>query len=179
VRFDPERHHRRSIRLPGYDYTRPGAYFVTLCIRGRECLLGDVRAGQMHLSECGRIVADCWQWLGERYPYVTLDAWVVMPNHLHGILTFKGVTDGRIEADSAKRKSLGSVIGAYKTVSTRHVNKIRGRSGLPLWQRDFYEHVVRREEDLRRIRAYILDNPRRWSVDQQNPRTMAGPEFET
>lgn len=87
-----ERHNRRSIRLKGYDYTRDGVYFVTICTRGRACVFGSVVDGETRLNEYGRAVADCWTWLAERYPYVHLDQWVVMPNHTHGIIV---ITDDR------------------------------------------------------------------------------------
>jgi putative transposase len=94
--YDPSRHHRRSIRLKGYDYSRPGAYFITIVAQDRACLFGKVVDGVMHLSEVGQIVAESWQWLAAQYDYVTLDAWVVMPNHLHGIIviTDQGGDDG-------------------------------------------------------------------------------------
>jgi REP element-mobilizing transposase RayT len=84
--YDVEQHYRRSIRLRGYDYTHPGVYFVTLCTQKRECLLGEIIEGQMRLNEVGRTVMECWVWLGQQYPYVELDSWVIMPNHLHGII---------------------------------------------------------------------------------------------
>jgi REP element-mobilizing transposase RayT len=87
------RHHRRSVRLKGYDYAQAGAYFVTICTQNRECLFGDVTDGQVRLNEWGQVVADSWLWLSDRYPYV-LDEWVVMPNHLHGIMILTG-PDGR------------------------------------------------------------------------------------
>ncbi|WP_371821117.1 hypothetical protein [Chloracidobacterium sp. D] len=93
MRYDPERHHRRSIRLKDCDYTRMGAYFVTLCTQGRVCLFGEIVAGEMRLNEYGEIVAESWRWLATQYDYVELDEWVVMPNHLHGIIVITG--DGR------------------------------------------------------------------------------------
>lgn len=190
--YDPERHHRRSIRLRGYDYTRDGAYFVTLCVRDRTCLFGEVVNGEVRLSAAGRIVAEAWTWLAAQYPYVALDAWVVMPNHLHGIIVMGdggGVDDGGTGgsrtartgdahastggADASmgpvKRKPLGRLIGAFKTVSTKRLNEMRGTPGAVLWHRDFYEHVIRDAADLRRIRAYIAANPARWGRDRNHP----------
>ncbi len=181
--YDPERHHRRSIRLRGYDYTQAGAYFVTLCARDRACLFGEVVNGDVRLSDAGRIVADAWEWLAVQYPYVALDAWVVMPNHLHGIIVMVDGDDGGRggsrtaptgDAPSGtvvvKRKPLGRLIGAFKTVSTKRINEIRGTPGATLWQRNYYEHVIRGDADLRRIRAYIADNPARWGRDRNPPR---------
>ena len=84
--YDPEIHHRRSIRLRGYDYSQPGAYYVTLCTQGKEHLFGEIPEGEMHRNEWGDHVARCWEWLGQQYPYIDLDEWIVMPNHLHGII---------------------------------------------------------------------------------------------
>jgi REP element-mobilizing transposase RayT len=86
VTYDPSRHHRRSIRLKGYDYSQAGAYFVTLCAQGRECLFGEVVDGEMRLNDAGHIVAESWQWLATQHDYVELDEWIIMPNHLHGII---------------------------------------------------------------------------------------------
>jgi putative transposase len=93
--YNPARHHRRSIRLRGHDYTRAGAYFVTICVQNRECLFGNVVDGNVRLNGLGRIAAECWEWLAEQYFYVELDEWVVMPNHLHGIIVIHSRTAPR------------------------------------------------------------------------------------
>jgi REP element-mobilizing transposase RayT len=199
---------RRSIRLKDHDYTKAGAYFVTLCTHERACLFGAVAGGEMRLNEYGRKAADCWLWLAERYPYVRLDEWVVMPNHLHGIIVImddhagggRGGSDGGrggsrtaptgprdiptgphdgpmgppsgagdLRIGSAKRKPLGRLIGAFKTVSTKHVNDIRSTPGAKLWQRNYYEHIIRDDPSLHRIREYIANNPLRWTLDRENP----------
>ncbi|MBK8020034.1 MAG: transposase [Chloroflexi bacterium] len=153
---------RRSIRLQGYDYRLAGAYFVTLCTHQRECLFGDIFDGVMLSNSFGNMVASAWCWLAEHYPYVDLDTWVLMPNHLHGILVLSS-------ADSAdKPKSLGRLIGAFKTVSSKAINQVRETPAAPVWQRNFYEHVIHNESDLNRIREYILYNPARWSEDEEN-----------
>lgn len=187
MKYDPAKHHRRSIRLKGYDYTQPGWYFVTICVQNRECLLGEIRDGVMHHNEFGNIVAECWQWLAEQYPYVDLDECVVMPNHFHGIL---GITDkiptvDELDGDDrrrggsrtaptmgtpdnpmmVKRKPLGRLIGAFETVSTKKINQIRGTQGAKLWQRDFWDHIIRNETELNRIRQYIRHNPMNWQSD--------------
>jgi len=176
-----ERHRRRSIRLKGYDYTRDGAYFVTLCTQERVCVFGTVADGEMQLNECGRGVVDSWLWLAERYPYVHLDEWAVMPNHMHGIIVIvddrRGGRGGSRTAPTGpvgqtaapiKRKPLGRLIGAFKTVSTRRVNDIRSTPSTKLWQRNYYEHVVRDDLSLRRMRGYIAGNPSRWELDREN-----------
>lgn len=108
-------HHRRSIRLKGYDYAQAGAYFVTMCTQDRVCLFGDVVDGQMRLNECGQVVADAWSWLSGRYPYVALDEWVVMPNHLHGIMVLTG-PDGRGGSRTAPIRTRGSMAGLTESV---------------------------------------------------------------
>ena len=105
---------RRSIRLPSYDYSRAGAYFVTLCIRGRECLLGEVVNERVKLSDVGNFVKEAWEGLRMQYSYVELDEYVVMPNHLHGVIVIPSDTPSVTE-----RKSLGRVIGAFKTISSQ------------------------------------------------------------
>ncbi len=168
------RHHRRSIRLKGYDYAQAGAYFVTMCTQGRVCLFGDVVDGQMQLNECGQVVADSWLWLSGRYPYVGMDEWVVMPNHLHGIIILSepDCRGGSRTAPTKNRKSIGRLIGAFKTVSTKRLNAMRSTPGVPVWQRNYYEHIVRSEESLTRIRQYIVDNPARWEEDPENPQAV-------
>jgi len=177
--YDPEIHHRRSIRLRGYDYSQPGSYYVTLCTQGKEHLFGQIVEGEMHRNELGDYIAGCWQWLAKRYPNVVLDEWTVMANHLHGIIV---ITDGaggsrtaRVVVDSncrggsrtapTKRKPLGRLVGAFKTMSTDRVNEMRGTPGSLLWQRDFYDHIIRNEDELNKIREYIRTNPLRWDTD--------------
>lgn len=178
------KHRRRSIRLKGYDYAQAGAYFVTMCTRDRVYLFGDVVDGQMQLNDCGQVVADSWLWLSGRYPHVDLDEWLVMPNHLHGIMILTG-PDGRGGSQTAptkNRKPLGRLIGAFKTVSAKRLNRVRNTPGVPLWQRNYYEHIVRSEESLHHIRQYILDNPSRWNEDRENPQAVGAvrepPPFE-
>lgn len=110
-----ERHNRRSIRLKGYDYTRDGAYFVTICTQGRAHVFGSVAKGEMRLNECGRVVADCWTWLAEQYPYVHLDQWIVMPNHIHGIIV---ITDDPDETQT---------VGAFDRGVQNRVHQTRQR----------------------------------------------------
>jgi REP element-mobilizing transposase RayT len=187
MKFDPKIHHRRSIRLKGYDYRQAGGYFVTLVAQGREMLFGEVVNGEMVLNNFGKIVAETWQWLEMQYPYVALGEWVIMPNHFHGII-FIMDDDGRggsrtapttnpqpVPAnpqpipDAAKRKPLGRLIGAFKTVSTKHINIARHTEGATVWQRDFYEHILRNETELDHITSYIESNPARWADDNDDP----------
>jgi REP element-mobilizing transposase RayT len=173
--YDPEIHHRRSIRLRRYDYSQPGSYYVTLCTQGKEHLFGQIVEGEMHRNEWGDHVARCWEWLGQQYPYIDLDEWTVMPNHLHGIIVITAPTNTRLivgrggsRTAPTKRKPLGRLVGAFKTVSTDDINQLRGTPARPLWQRDFYDHIIRNEDELNKIREYIRTNPLRWASDPDN-----------
>ncbi|MBI3742760.1 MAG: hypothetical protein HY261_00530 [Chloroflexi bacterium] len=171
---------RQSIRLPEYDYHRTGWYFVTLCTFHREALFGEVTEGRMVLNEAGKIVERCWWEMAEHFDGLVLDAMVVMPNHLHGLVGL-APSEGRAHFKCAPTKEyrLGDVVRAFKVFSTRTVNKTRGGDGLPLWQRNFHEHVLRRPEEMVSIRRYIRENPQRWNDDSDNPRFLrldhAGP----
>lgn len=123
--YDPLRHHRRSIRLPGYDYSQNGAYFITLNVQQRACVLGSIENGVMHVSALGLLVAETWTWLADQYEYVSLGAWVVMPDHLHGII--------QLRSDTGKVKPLGQIIGAFKTVSTKRINAALRTPGTHFW----------------------------------------------
>ena len=183
---DVQGHRRRSIRLRGYDYAQAGAYFVTICTRNRECLLGDVEEGEMHLSEFGRLAQTTWEDLPRHYPHVRLDAWIVMPNHVHGIIVLTDVDDTPVGAGfkpaptnnaGSSRHGLPEIVRAFKTFSSRRINAARSAVGAPFWQRNYYEHIIRNDESLNRIRQYIEDNPARWHEDPENPAVRrAGPD---
>jgi putative transposase len=115
------------------------------------------------------IVSATWQWLPEQYPYVELDTWVVMPNHFHGIVFLLDDRRGGARPAPTKRKPLGRLIGAFKTVSTKRINELRTTPGQPVWQRNYYEHVIRNEVDLEEIREYIQNNPLKWLDDENHP----------
>jgi len=189
--YDPERHHRRSIRLKGYDYSQVGAYAVTLVSRLRDSLFGEIVDGQMMLNAVGEVIAATWRWLAGHYPYVTLDTWVVMPNHLHGIIVLAGDDRRGEEAGDAispsrqadipassplpphgtQPGSLSAIIQTYKAESTRRVNRVLGLhgSGSHIWQQNYYERIIRNEREMDAIRAYIANNPIQWAVDRENP----------
>lgn len=167
---------RRSLRLKHYDYAQAGAYFVTLCSHDRVNLFGEIVQGEMHLSAAGKIVAEEWQRSTEIRPEIELDEWVVMPNHLHGIVVINrddrvgahGRTPLReINPNSLYRlpRSLGSFIAGFKPSATKRINEMRHTPGVAVWQRNYYEHVVRDAADLRRIREYIATNVLRWQLD--------------
>jgi putative transposase len=171
TQFDPKIHHRRSIRLKGYDYSQAGIYFVTMVTKGRKNLFGEVLDGEMRLNECGEIIAETWQWLAIQYPYIELGAWIVMPNHFHGILIIDDSCWGgsRTAPTGMKRKTLGRLIGAFKTVSTKKMNILRHSEGSILWQRDFYDRIIRNQQELELTWRYIESNPARWKTDNDNP----------
>ncbi|MFQ3583079.1 MAG: transposase [Chloracidobacterium sp.] len=176
------RPNRRSIRLQGYDYTQPGAYFVTIVARDRVCLFGEVVGGEMQLNEYGQIVCEEWFKTTALRPYVRLDEneFVVMPNHVHGIIRIVddvgatrrvAPTTDTMDATppGPEPGSIGAIIGQFKSVTAKRINTRRGTPGLPVWQRNYYEHIIRNEESLNRIREYIGSNPMQWELDRENP----------
>ncbi len=176
--YDPERHHRRSIRLRGYDYTQPGAYFITIVTHERACLFGNVVNGAMQLNPLGEIVRAEWFKTAELRPSVQLDAdeFVVMPNHIHGIIWIvDDVGARRRRAPTGEQfgkpvpGSIPTIVRAFKSAATKRINALRGTPGAPVWQRNYYEHVIRNDADLRHIRDYIQTNPARWALDSENP----------
>jgi REP element-mobilizing transposase RayT len=175
--YDPERHHRRSVRLRGWDYAAAGLYSVTLCVQDRACLFGEVVGERVRLSEAGAVARACWEAIPEHHARVVLDAFVVMPNHMHGVIGLLGpAPPSRAGAAALPRPapgSLGVVVGTYKAAVTRQLR----RSGHEhfRWQRGYHEHVVRSERTLNRLRHYIDQNPLRWSLDPENPARHAGP----
>ena len=183
---NPERPHRRSNRLRGFDYTQAGAYFVTIVAQERTSFFGLVCSEEMRPNEAGRMACRIWESLPLRFPAIEMDSFVVMPNHLHGIVLIhqepvgaplvgaRRSATGESRATTRVAPTLGDVIGAYKSLTTvEYVRGVRTMNWPPfhkrLWQRNYYERVVRDEESLESIRQYILDNPARWSLDPENP----------
>ena len=152
---------RKPLRLKYHNYSQHHAYYVTVCVRGRECVLSKVKDDKVLLSKYGEIVKQQWLWLSEKYPYVKLDKFVVMPNHFHGILT--------IDDNNEESMSLGQLVGAFKTTSSKAINQLKQISGKPFWQRSFYERVIRNEKEFQDIQEYIVNNPLQWSIDRENP----------
>jgi REP element-mobilizing transposase RayT len=160
---------RKPLRFQGYDYSQPGAYFVTVCTDDRRCLFGQIIGGVVQLSKFGSAVEACWQALTQHYSHVELDSFVVMPNHIHGIVR---LTDGAaIDERGKTRHGLPEIIRAFKAFSSRQINALRHRTE-PVWQRNYYEHIIRNEESLNQIREYIETNPLRWHIDRENPEVM-------
>ena len=162
--YDQTSHHRRSIRLKGYDYSQAGAYFITLNTADKRKLLGRLHEGTIELSEAGRIVHDIWSQLAS-LPGIELDEWVIMPDHVHGILVIDGTLPERITSGVTRYErrtmTLPKAVGRFKMQSAKLINQLKQTPGVPVWQRDYYEHIIRDDAALERIRSYIRDNPRR------------------
>lgn len=173
--FDPKIHHRRSIRLKGYDYARDGAYFVTIVTWQREMLFGEVVDGVMVLNDMGEIVREEWERAPIVRPYIELGAYVVMPNHIHGILIFNVGATRRVAPTKTTLQSgsLGAVIGQFKSIVTKRINTLHNSPGVPVWQRNYYDRIIRNEREMSRIWDYIEANPARWEKDEENTENIA------
>jgi REP element-mobilizing transposase RayT len=178
-KFDPQRHHRRSIRLKGFDYASAGAYFVTIVTHQRDTLFGEIINGEMQLNNFGHIADECWRAIPDHFPNVELGAYVVMPNHVHGVIV---INDGPATNSSpvvgarhasplrprgVQPKSIGAIVGSFKSAVTRRIGREYNSTGV--WQRNYYEHVIRNEQEWDRIHRYIESNPSQWDEDSQNP----------
>jgi len=248
MKYDPTKHHRRSIRLPGYDYASPGAYFVTIVTYRHACLFGKMQNNKMQLTKLGQIVEEHWRDISEHFPNVELGTFVVMPNHIHGIIILHAdairgvvstpeilhnhprrgvvstpeishdhsrmdvVSTPEISHDHSRmdvvstpeilnnqprrgvvstpeilnnqprrgvvstpiitvpQPTLGQVVAYFKYQSTKQINTILDSAGTPIWQRSYYEHIIRNEDEHERIHLYIESNPVNWMDDDENPR---------
>ena len=185
MKYNRQLHHRHSIRLKEYDYSQPGAYFFTVVTTGRTSLFGKIVNGEMDLNELGRIVLAAWMDLPNHYPYIELGTFVIMPNHVHGIVVFTTETNDAnhvvagLRPTPMRRHGLPEIMRAFKSFSARRVNEDLGTMGHPLWQRNYYEHVIRDEKEWDRIRQYVESNPLRWEQDHENPAYQASTNRET
>ncbi len=169
--------YRRSTRLKDYDYSQAGGYFITICTCNNIFLFGRIVQGKMNLSELGRIVEEEWFISAEIRPEIQQDAFVIMPNHIHGIAVITDINcDGAMKERAHGRaplrrvpRSLGSFVAGFKGATTRRINVLRKTPGASVWQRNYYEHVIRNEKDLNEIREYIQNNPLQWALDEENP----------
>lgn len=169
-------HHRRSIRLAGHDYASEGGYFITIVTHGRLCLFGQVVEGEMKLNEFGKIVWEEWFKSASirKEIELDLDEFVVMPNHIHGIVYING--DGGwgdrpvapTKPIGPAPKSIGSFVGGFKSSVTKRINALRYTPGAPIWQRNYYEHIINSEKDYENIVNYIDSNPLQWELDKEN-----------
>lgn len=173
---------RRSIRLPDFDYTRPGAYFVTICAHDRACLFGEIVDGEMRLNRWGEVVQQTWDAVPGHFSNVALDQFVIMPNHVHGIIVLNDddrvgaqfIAPGNImsTANSGainRAPTIGNIVRCFKARCTYVINLLRHTPTPPVWQRNYYEHVIRNDHDLTTIRDYIAGNPARWTDDENHP----------
>ena len=194
---DPNKHHRpfgntqgrRSIRLKGWDYSRPGAYFVTVCTQNRKCLFGEIKNDEMELNGLGQVVWDRWNRIPYHFKHVQLDVFQIMLNHIHGILFIvdvgakhseihnREVGKNQIRNASPLRNrphgtqpgSLSAIMQNFLSVSIRNISQIRQTLGDKVWQRNYYDHIIRNENGLNQIRDYITGNPSKWDLDKENP----------
>ncbi len=158
---------RKWPRLRGFDYGQEGFYFITICTFSRACLFGAAAQGRVDLSPVGEVVARCWFGIPQHCPHVDLDEFVVMPNHVHGILAIVSGADGKLE--SAGMTGIPTIVGGFKAAVTKEVRAMEGFASTRVWQSRYYEHVIRSEISLRDIRQYIVDNPLKWDLDVENP----------
>jgi putative transposase len=172
---------RQSTRLPGYDYSQEGAYFVTICTNKHQLLFGNVTDGVMLLNPYGEIAQNCWTEITQHFANVELSAYVIMPNHIHGILVTKDASWTKVLSQQINHSesfgkpvsfSLPTIIRSYKSAVTRRINMRQGNNESLIWQRGYYEHVIRSEEDMFQIGEYILGNPAKWENDRENLYTL-------
>ena len=194
-KYNPTFHHRRSIRLKGYDYTQAGLYFITICCQDGICRFGTVENGEMILNECGQIANDEWVKLSDRFPNFELDVFQIMPNHMHGIIFLNDIpvgagftpaqnngntqnngniqNDGQsnddIRATARVAPTVSDIVGAYKSLVTNgclEIYKSKNETMGKLWQRNYWEHIIRDEQSYQRISEYIINNPAKWAYDK-------------
>jgi len=200
--YDSRNHHRRSIRAKYYDYTTAGAYFVTICVQDRTNLLGEIRNAEVNLSPAGQMVQEIWLQLPAHYPGVALDEFIVMPNHVHGIIILTGnmivgaaprgcpnpenTTLGQPQGVAPTKPmplSLPDLVHRFKSFSTAKYRQGVTTDSWPrftgtLWQRNYYEHIIRNDAALDKIRDYITGNLWNWPNDKENPQHTGTDEFD-
>ena len=199
MKFDPQKHHRRSIRLKGYDYSQAGIYYVTIVTQGREHIFGEIVNKEMVLSRYGEIVQKWWDDIPVHFPNVEIMAFVIMPNHIHGIIFITDDRRGEVlsprilsprdnpnqnmmndetmgihnqsrETPLRGKSTLGQIMGYFKYQSTKEMNALDDKDVITkFWQRNYYERIIRNEKELQQKTDYILDNPSRWEDDMENP----------
>lgn len=167
---------RRSIRLKGYDYSQQGMYFITICTKNRECLFGKIQDGNMILNDCGSIADQQYQKIPLRFPNAILDKYIIMPNHIHGIIQLEEVPLSLHRTTVKVVPTLGEIIGAFKSECTsgylKYININNLNRSCMLWQKNYYEHIIRNETGLAKIREYIQNNPVKWDEDKENPKNF-------
>ncbi|MFH1321660.1 MAG: transposase [Bacteroidota bacterium] len=192
MKYNPEIHNRKSLRLKGFDYSRPGAYSITLCTQNRECLFGEIMNNEMIYNEYGLIVKQEWIKSEEIRNEIKLDVYQIMPNHLHAIVWIINVGDdiycrdkrpfiptinkpGTKQIPKMRPRSLSSLMAGFESSATKKINQLRSSPGCKVWQYNFYDHIIRNKQELYRIGQYIIDNPKNWKNDEHNPKTYSKP----
>jgi len=195
MKYNPSIHHRSNIRLKGYDYSQEGLYFITICIKNRKCLFRKIENREMILNDAGKMVENQWLILPQRFPNIKLHEYIVMPNHFHAILEIVGATlvvlqndvvapnnndndnsqkgqpQGCAPTETTNKKTLGDMVGAFQSITT--VDYIRGVKNNnwqtfdgKLWQRNYWERIIRNEQSYQQISEYIISNPSNWTDDK-------------
>jgi putative transposase len=186
ARHDSDKHPRHSLRLQGFNYAREGMYFVTVCLKDRACLFGDISDGKMILNDAGRMIQAVWDDIPSHYAGIETDAFIIMPNHIHAIIAIVGATPcgrpnldkGQAQGPAPTELSLADVVHRVKTMTTKRYADGVKQMGWPpfhgrLWQRNYYEHIIRDDASLNLIRQYITEKPPRWAEDEENPAVTA------
>lgn len=180
---------RKPIRLREFDYSEPGDYFVTICVDDRSCLFGEIENFEMVLNEAGKMIGEWWLELKNKFPNTYLDEFIIMPNHIHAILTILCEEDDSSSVgeplcglpDSGRPRraapTISEMIDWFKTMTTnQYINGVKTRSWKPfnkrIWQRSFHDHIIRNDDDLEEIRTYIISNPAMWDRDRNNPKNL-------
>jgi len=174
MKYNSEIHHRKSIRLRHYDYSQSGAYFITMCTHNRECLLGEIIDREMVLNDAGEITQHYWLEVPNHFPNVVLDEYIVMPNHVHGIIVSNDNVGARhaVPLQQAEqfgkptRQSIPTIIRSFKSAVTNQINQTHQNTGSSVWQQNYYEHIIRNEIELNKTREYIVYNPINWTTDE-------------
>ena len=179
MKYNPNKHHRQSIRLKNFDYASAGVYFITICSHQKQHLFGVIDS-VMILNDVGRVANDEWLETPTLRPNVSLDEFIVMPNHVHFLLCIKSRKETRKQQGACRgvlqyaptihspSQTIGAIVRGYKGATTKQINILRETPRAPVWQPNYYEHIVRGEEDCNRIREYIQHNPKNWSTDEEN-----------
>ena len=169
-KYNPYIHHRRSIRLKGYDYSQAGLYFITICCQDRICRFGHIENGEMILNAYGKIAYDEWAKLSDRFPNFKMNVFQIMPNHMHGIILLNDTVVGATARVAPT--TVCDIVGAYKSLVANgclHIYKMNNEIMGKLWQRNYYEHIIRNEQSHHNISAYIINNPAKWKEDKFHP----------
>ena len=182
MKDEPGKQGRHSIRLRGYDYAAAGGYFVTIVGLGWKCVFGKIVKGEMRLNTLGKIVKECWDEIPIHFPYTSIDAFVIMPNHIHGIIVIHDSSFFVVGAQHAaplqnpislnvKPGSLGAIVRSFKSAVTYRAHRELNMTNI--WQRNYYEHIIRNDQDYENITRYVISNPMNWGEDDENPRNIA------